>query len=240
VFTSVELSRLERACQGRSFAQRRDAAVIAVFWAAGIRLPVLAGIRYDAEDAERSDLDLWQREITVWGKDGKARIVRISYQTARTLDRYIRARSRHAQAWRTQLWLGVNNRGPMTANGIYQMIARRDRQPRLGEQMPCPSRVTIWVVIRGRAASWRASSRTAESSVTARAWTRWPVEPGEVGDEAFEDKRPARAEHACDVVEALSCRAWLSSPNSLCPGVPARPADIRPGGLAVFAWVLAG
>jgi len=29
---------------------------------------------------------------------------------------------------RTQLWLGVNNRGPMTANGIYQMIARRGRQ----------------------------------------------------------------------------------------------------------------
>jgi integrase len=26
------------------------------------------------------------------------------------------------------LWLGVNNRGPMTANGIYQMIARRGRQ----------------------------------------------------------------------------------------------------------------
>ena len=37
-------------------------------------------------------------------------------------------RSRHAQAWRPQLWLGVSNRGPMTANGIYQMIARQGRQ----------------------------------------------------------------------------------------------------------------
>ncbi len=36
--------------------------------------------------------------------------------------------SKHAQAWRPQLWLGVNNRGPMTANGIYQMIARRGQQ----------------------------------------------------------------------------------------------------------------
>jgi integrase/recombinase XerD len=94
----------------------------------GDRLSELAGIRYHAEDAERSDLDLWQREITVRGKNGKARIVKISYQTSRTLDRYIRARSRHAQAWRPQLWLGVNNRGPMTANGIYQMIVRRGRQ----------------------------------------------------------------------------------------------------------------
>ena len=38
VFTSVELSELDKACQGRSFAARRDAAIIAVFTAAGIRL----------------------------------------------------------------------------------------------------------------------------------------------------------------------------------------------------------
>ena len=128
MFTGVELSKLERACQGRSFAQRRDAAVISVFRATGIRLSELVGIRYHADDTERSDLDLWQREITIRGKNGKARIVKIDYQTARTLDRYIRARARHAQAWRPQLWLGVNNRGPMTANGIYQMIVRRGRQ----------------------------------------------------------------------------------------------------------------
>ena len=68
---------------------------------------------------------MWQREITVRGKGGKDRIVRIGHQAARSLDRYIRARSRHAQAWRPQLWLGVNNREPLTAAGIYQMIARR-------------------------------------------------------------------------------------------------------------------
>jgi hypothetical protein len=27
-----------------------------------------------------------------------------------------------------QLWLGVNNRGPLTATGIYQAVARRGRQ----------------------------------------------------------------------------------------------------------------
>ena len=42
VFTSGELSALERTCQGRSFAQRRDAAVIAVFKASGIRAGELA------------------------------------------------------------------------------------------------------------------------------------------------------------------------------------------------------
>jgi site-specific recombinase XerD len=128
VFSSGELSKLEQARAGRGFAQRRDAAIIAVFRSTGIRLAELAGIRYDPQDTQRSDLDLWQREITVRGKNGKARIVKISYPAARTLDRYLRARARHVQAWRAQLWLRVNNRGPMTANGIYQMIARRGRQ----------------------------------------------------------------------------------------------------------------
>jgi site-specific recombinase XerD len=128
VFTSVELSELEKVCAGRTFAQRRDLAIIAVFRATGVRLSELAGIVYDVEDAQRSDVDLWQREITVRGKSSKARIVKISHQAALSLDRYIRVRARHAQAYRPQLWLGVNNRGPMTANGIYQMIVRRGRQ----------------------------------------------------------------------------------------------------------------
>jgi integrase/recombinase XerD len=127
VFTSEELSALEKTCQGRSFAQRRDTAILAVLTATGIRAGELAGIRYDP-DPQRSDVDLWRREITVRGKGGRARVVRIGHEAARALDRYIRVRSRHAQAWRPQLWLGVNNRGPLTANGIYQMIARRGRQ----------------------------------------------------------------------------------------------------------------
>ena len=52
----------------------------------------------------------------------------IGHQAARSLDRYLRARARHAQAHRPQLWLGVNNRGPLTATGIYQIVARRGRQ----------------------------------------------------------------------------------------------------------------
>ena len=121
VFTSQELTRLEQACAGRSFAQRRDTAIIAVFTATRIRLSELAGLRC-------SDVDLWQREITVRGKGGKDRIVRIGHQAARSPDRYQRARTRHAQAWRPQLWLGAGNREPLTAAGIYQMIARRGRQ----------------------------------------------------------------------------------------------------------------
>jgi site-specific recombinase XerD len=121
VFTPGELTRLEQACAGRSFTQRRDTAVIAVFTATGIRLSELAGLLC-------TDVDLRQREITVRGKGGKDRIVKIGHQGARSLDRYLRARSRHAQAWRPQLWLGASNREPLTAAGIYQLTARRGRQ----------------------------------------------------------------------------------------------------------------
>jgi len=62
VFTSEELSALQKACQGRSFIQRRDAAIVAVLTATGIRAGELAGIRYNPGDPGRSDLDLVQRE----------------------------------------------------------------------------------------------------------------------------------------------------------------------------------
>jgi len=43
-------------------------------------------------------------------------------------DRYIHIRAWHAPPGRPQLWLGVNNRGPLTASGIYQIINRRERE----------------------------------------------------------------------------------------------------------------
>jgi integrase len=98
VFSSGELSALRRACQGRSFEARLDAAIIEVLLAAGIRRSELAGIRYDPGDPARSDL--------------------------RLLDRYLRARAGHPQAARPRLWLGAGGRGPLTPNGIYQAVAR--------------------------------------------------------------------------------------------------------------------
>ena len=134
-----DLPRLERACAGRAFAQRRDAALIAVFRATGIRLSELAGIRYDAEGPGRSDVDLWHREITVQGKGRKTRTVKISFDAARSLDRYLRVRARHAQAYRPQLWLGVDNRGPMTASGIYQVVRRGRPGRSSGVAAPVPA-----------------------------------------------------------------------------------------------------
>ncbi len=127
-FTSVELSKLERACRGSTFAQRRDAAILSVFRATGIRLAELAGIRYDPGDPRRSDLDLDRREVYVRGKGGRDRTVRIDHEAARRVDRYLRVRAGHEQSYRLGLWLGTGGRGPLTPNGIYQMVKRRGDQ----------------------------------------------------------------------------------------------------------------
>jgi site-specific recombinase XerD len=117
-FTSVELSKLEKACRGNSFAQRRDAAIIAIFRASGIRRSEMAQIRCQ-------DVDLENREIKVFGKRRRERVVKIDYEAARRLDRYLRAREKHPQASRSWLWLGTSGRGPLSDQGIYQMIKRR-------------------------------------------------------------------------------------------------------------------
>jgi hypothetical protein len=70
-FTSEELSALQKTCQGRSFALRRDAAIIGVLTATGSGPGSWPGIRYDPRDPRHSDLDLCRREITVRGKSGR-------------------------------------------------------------------------------------------------------------------------------------------------------------------------
>lgn len=102
VFTAQELARLEQACAGRGFGQRRDAAIMAVLRACGIRLSELAGVCHDADDPYGSDVDLQEREITVCGKGRKARTVKVGYDAARSLDRYLRMRARHPFAHRPQ------------------------------------------------------------------------------------------------------------------------------------------
>jgi len=123
VFTSEELSALRRACQGRSFGARRDAAIIEVLLATGVRRSEVAGIRCDPGNAVRGDLNLAGREIRIRGKGGRERIVKISYQAARAVDRYLRVRARHPLAARPELWLGIGGRGPVTPDGIYQIVA---------------------------------------------------------------------------------------------------------------------
>jgi integrase/recombinase XerC len=126
--TPFQLARLERVCAGRGSAQRRDAALIAVFRTIGSACRSWPGSCATLTTWGRSNGDLWQRQITVPGKGRRTRVVKISFAAARSLYRYLCVRARHRQAWRPQLWLGPCNRGPTTASGTYQVTVRHSRQ----------------------------------------------------------------------------------------------------------------
>lgn len=125
VFTAAELAALLATCKGGGFENRRDHAILSLFRDTGMRLAELAGLCLD-------DVSLRDREALVTGKGSKQRRVRFGYDTARALDRYQRERARHKLAARPRMWLGINNRDPMTASGIYQMVCRRGEQARVG------------------------------------------------------------------------------------------------------------
>ena len=129
VFSAGDLLRLERACAGRSFQQRRDAAMIAVFRATGIRLSELAGIRLRPRRP-------WSQRCRPVAAGDHRRTARAAgpgpsrSATTPLVRSTVTAGSAPGtpQAYRAQLWLGVSNRGPMTASGSCQVIARRGRE----------------------------------------------------------------------------------------------------------------
>ena len=118
VLTEDQLRALLRACEGRSFEDRRDAALFRFMLATGLRVS-------ETCDLELADIDLTLRLATVRsGKGDKARIVRFDPATAKALDRYLRVRARHPRyARRRDLWIGF--RGPLTRKGVPTILDKR-------------------------------------------------------------------------------------------------------------------
>lgn len=118
------LSRLLDTCKGKEFRDRRDLAILRLFIDTGMRRAELAGLKVE-------DLDLEHNTAVVLGKGRRPRVCPFGRRTARDLDRYLRERSKHRDADSPALWLGLA--GPMTANGIYQMVRDRAAAAGLGE-----------------------------------------------------------------------------------------------------------
>lgn len=129
-FDDDELSRLLKTCTGSTFADRRDTAMLRVLIDTGIRVSGLANLRYDPDDENRNDVFLTQRRLRIRLKGGNETWVPIGKKAAAAIDRYIRVRTRHAQASSPWLWLGVqgHNTARMTDSGIRDMVRRRGDQ----------------------------------------------------------------------------------------------------------------
>ena len=112
------LKKLLKACAGREFTELRDTAIIRVLIDTGVRREEVASIPLD-------DLDLDTDSVTITRKGRRPATLDLSAKTCQALERYLRARSHHPLARRPELWLGEKARGPLTADGIRQMLDRR-------------------------------------------------------------------------------------------------------------------
>jgi integrase/recombinase XerC len=129
VLTPDQLRKLFATCCGKSFIDRRDEAILRLFADTGLRLSELAHLTV-------ADVDLDEQVAVVLGKGRRPRAVPFGAKTTAALDRYLRVRGRHRLAAEPALWLGPNNRQPMTVNGVGQMVRHRGAEAGIPELHP--------------------------------------------------------------------------------------------------------
>ena len=128
VLSADEIKALLGACEGRTFEDRRDAALVWLLYDTGIRLAECCGITLD-------DITIGaDSTVTVLGKGRKQRTVRFGANTARAMGRYLRLRRARPDADRANLWLGA--RGAMTTSGIRQALEKRGVAAGIGPVSP--------------------------------------------------------------------------------------------------------
>lgn len=128
VLTLEELKGILATTTGKTFEDRRDAALIRLLFDTGARRHEIGSLRYSPTDPNDRDVDMRKNLISIVGKGDKANIIPLSDRTAEALEDYLRARKRHPQADEPWLWLG--RKGRLTDSGIAQAI--RDRGRRAG------------------------------------------------------------------------------------------------------------
>lgn len=118
VLTDEQLKRILKTCEGRTFEERRDNAIIRLLIDTGMRRSEIAGLRLE-------DLDLDYNVARVMGKGRRPRTCPFGRKTAQALDRYLRMRASHKDKELPNLWIGKY--GPMTDSGIFQVASDRAR-----------------------------------------------------------------------------------------------------------------
>ena len=116
VVAVADFRELLKTTAGKSYTDRRDAAILLLFFDTGMRRGEMAGLRV-------GDVDLRERLAYVTGKGGHTRAVRFGVKTAVAVDRYLRLRRAHRAADAPALWLG--ERGPLTPWAFAQMLGKR-------------------------------------------------------------------------------------------------------------------
>jgi len=157
IISDEALRRILVACEGASFEERRDMAIVRLLLDTGMRRSELASIGL-------SDVDLTDATVLVVGKGRRPRILPFGKRSAKALDRYLRVRARHSASDDEHLWLG--RKGRMTDSGIYQAVCERGRAAGVPNVFPHRFRHSFahfWQIAGGnesdlmRIAGWRSS-----------------------------------------------------------------------------------
>ncbi len=155
VLTDAQLSKLLKACEGRDFDARRDAAIIRVLVDTGMRRQELLGLKL-------GDIDFEDAVLIVIGKGRRTRACPYGKRTALALDRYLRSRAAHNHADLEELWL--SRRGALRETGLKKILQRRGGQAGIQGLHPHQLRHTFasqWLAQGGgetdlmRLAGWR-------------------------------------------------------------------------------------
>lgn len=151
-----ELTALLATCNGNTFENRRDAAILRLLVDTGMRAGELVGLGLD-------DVDQAQAVAFVMGKGGRGRACPYGAKTSDALRRYMRARARHPMAAMTsKFWIG--KKGPLTDSGLRQILERRCIDAKIPAVHPHQFRHTFahrWLAAGGqendlmRLAGWR-------------------------------------------------------------------------------------
>ena len=118
VLAEDDLRRLLKACEGQSFEDRRDMAIVRLFLDTGARRSELAGLKVD-------DIDWTLNAVGVVGKGGRLRACAFGKNTSQALDRYLRVRNHHRDADSEWLWLGRVGDMATDGTGLAQAVERR-------------------------------------------------------------------------------------------------------------------
>jgi site-specific recombinase XerD len=116
--TDAELRLLIKACGGKEFRERRDEAIVRLMAETGMRAGEVCGLAV-------ADVDLARGLATVRrGKGGKGRVAPFGDQTARAIDRYLRARRTHRLADTDALLLGDRGKS-LKYYGLHSALKHR-------------------------------------------------------------------------------------------------------------------
>ena len=133
-----QISRLLQTCAGEGFDDRRDAAILWLFFRTDGALVEISELRW-SRDASVSDIDLSNRRVRFVTAEG-SRTVPIPEPVAVAIDAYLAVRSQLGHAASARLWLDEER--DFGSGDLARMVRRRGEAAGVGDVVHPPHHPT--------------------------------------------------------------------------------------------------